>query len=285
MPANQRQSKSQAPSRTATSPNSKAPAKYTNKDGSKFITVPSDINNSAMAQTSVKPNGHLPAPPADTNGVPTVNRKKQKRREKQAAKLAAEAPVNSIPPSHNATSAQTSRPVQNHSYGNNGFDAAEGEQDYLSEDDGAYSGSYGHNDSPPNGYAYSSSHGKKSKKTKKGKGSDMQAYTNGHMNGLSHNHHHGHMHSTSLELPAIQPNMPRGKCFVQGRLQITGNLSLNLRRSWNIQRENLEYFNQRGAGTYKTILAVPRRGRPKVSRQSREGCSAQENERATETFL
>jgi hypothetical protein len=92
MPANQRQQTAQSPALSPTSPN-RFTAKYTNKDGSKFITVPK-LNSSdssepspAMAQTT-KTNGGMSHQPADTGLAPGINRKKAKRRQKQAAQAA-----------------------------------------------------------------------------------------------------------------------------------------------------------------------------------------------------
>ncbi|EGX96009.1 stress response protein nst1 [Cordyceps militaris CM01] len=85
-------------------------AKYTNKDGSKFITVPKGSDSSSQPATPTLPatNDHYlasqPHPGAsaaaahdhdDASAVgPSVNRKKQKRRQKAAAKAAAENVVN-----------------------------------------------------------------------------------------------------------------------------------------------------------------------------------------------
>lgn len=226
MPAKQRhQPKLQPPSHVPSTPAAKPTAKYTNKDGSKFITVPksADLPPTTMAQTTTKPNGQVPSDPPVTNGeAPAVNRKKQKRREKLAAKLAAE---------HGTNGAQSSRhtePLRTGSYENgveqngqydepNDFETGEGEQDFDSED-GAYSGSYGRNDSPTNGYTanpypanpYTPNPGKKSKKKKKNKGgqADQTDYTHRHVNGHSHGHLNSH---AALNLPPVQPNMPRGE--------------------------------------------------------------------------
>lgn len=86
MPANRRQQTAQSPA----SPTTQSTAKYINKDGSKFITVPkvhssgdSSETSPAMAQPQTKSNGQIPLPAQDTNGTTAVvNRKKQKRREK-----------------------------------------------------------------------------------------------------------------------------------------------------------------------------------------------------------
>lgn len=77
------------------SPTSKNTAKYTNKDGSKFITVPKMSTPVDSAQpsptTASSPGIKTAAPPAPADEpAQTVNRKKQKRRAKAAAKAAAE---------------------------------------------------------------------------------------------------------------------------------------------------------------------------------------------------
>ncbi|KAF6828279.1 stress response protein NST1 [Colletotrichum musicola] len=91
MPAKHRQPAPQPPA----SPNTKATARYTNKDGSKIITVPKGPPSTETSLPST-PTSSAKAPSVQTaapNGVdpaaPPVNRKKQKRREKAAAKAAA----------------------------------------------------------------------------------------------------------------------------------------------------------------------------------------------------
>lgn len=68
-------------------------AKYTNKDGSKFITVPkSTPSDSSQPSTPTIPSNSVnlpPNPPSLHAPLPTVNRKKQKRRQKALAKAAA----------------------------------------------------------------------------------------------------------------------------------------------------------------------------------------------------
>jgi len=232
MPANQRQqtAKSKAPAQVPTSPTSKATAKYTNKDGSKFITVPKPLETTptAMAQTTTKPNGQTPT---DVNGsAPAVNRKKQKRREKQAAKLAAEG----ITPNQ----AQTAKQIQElearfREHGldepyeeNSQFDPADGDQgiEYYSDEEGGYSGSYGR-DSPPNGYTQPA--GKKSKKKKNNKAkktqlpdtpNNAQQRTNGTLQPHIHNH-------APLSLPPLGTNMPRGTFCVMFKDGMYNNIS------------------------------------------------------------
>ncbi|KAK4151784.1 salt tolerance down-regulator-domain-containing protein [Chaetomidium leptoderma] len=77
------------------SPTSKGTAKYTNKDGSKFITVPKMNTPIDSAQpsptTASSPTAKTAAHPAPgAEPAQPVNRKKQKRRAKAAAKAAAE---------------------------------------------------------------------------------------------------------------------------------------------------------------------------------------------------
>ncbi|KAH8594270.1 hypothetical protein B0O99DRAFT_182256 [Bisporella sp. PMI_857] len=167
MPANQRQqtAKSQVPTQPTTSPASRATAKYTNKDGSKFITVPKplDATLAAMAQPGARSNDQAPLTPTGTNGTaPTVNRKKQKRRQKQAAKLAAEG-LAAVRTSSSHQNPDAHSRSQEHGYEESNeehgqFDPAEGEAEYSDEEG---SGSYGPT-SPINGYV--EPRGKKSKK-------------------------------------------------------------------------------------------------------------------------
>ncbi|KAI1105199.1 hypothetical protein F4804DRAFT_331593 [Jackrogersella minutella] len=96
MPAknNNRQPAAQAPA----SSTPKATAKYTNKDGTKYISVPKSSTSTPPAQpsptTTSSSRGGAPssAPPPIVDVAPAqpVNRKKQKRRAKAAAKAAAE---------------------------------------------------------------------------------------------------------------------------------------------------------------------------------------------------
>ncbi|KAL2018502.1 hypothetical protein VTK56DRAFT_787 [Thermocarpiscus australiensis] len=85
-----------APASTAAplSPTSKGTAKYTNKDGSKFITVPKMSTPADSTQPSPtvasSPSAEGAAHPPGPALAQPVNRKKQKRRAKAAAKAAAE---------------------------------------------------------------------------------------------------------------------------------------------------------------------------------------------------
>lgn len=92
-------------------------AKYRNRDGSKFITLPDSTSAPSSAQTSptlsAPSNANLqaapPAPATAHDPAPSVNRKKQKRREKAAAKAAAMAAVNGA---SNPTSSAGHDPTQ-----------------------------------------------------------------------------------------------------------------------------------------------------------------------------
>lgn len=92
MPASKQKPAAPAP------PSPRNTAKYTNKDGSKFITVPkgtaSDSSPPSTPTTSAKANDLAAAPLTLDASAPTVNRKKQKRRQKAAAKAAAEMAAN-----------------------------------------------------------------------------------------------------------------------------------------------------------------------------------------------
>ncbi|KAF4628761.1 hypothetical protein G7Y89_g9387 [Cudoniella acicularis] len=297
MPANQRQQTSQSPA----SPTSKATSKYTNKDGSKFITVPkaSTISDSsetspAMAQPTTKPNGHTPTSPTDTNGAPTVNRKKQKRRQKQAAKLAAEQPLKT-----QTNGAQNPADVkkqmqdlearfQNHgldeSYGENGqFDPAEGDQYYSDEDGDGYSGSYGNDGSSANGYPIPASNpGKKSKKKKKTKaappGNPNHNHT--HMHAHTHSHSHSHTHTRAhthgapnglshshVPLPPLAPTtMPRGPGISKEKIWNTSSQE---------ERERIkEFWLSLGEDERKSLVKVEKDAvLKKMKEQQKHSCS------------
>ncbi|CAK7199172.1 Stress response protein nst1 [Sporothrix eucalyptigena] len=106
-----------------TSPSSKGTAKYTNKDGSKFITVPK-VASPVMAGSPAPPFSPTRPPAAENNmsapidndaaaAAPTGNRKKAKRRAKAAARVKAEE-------ESNAAAATATPPVAPHRQGQNG---------------------------------------------------------------------------------------------------------------------------------------------------------------------
>jgi len=138
-----------------------------------------------MAQTTTKTNGQAPHPsPANPSNVPTVNRKKQKRRQKQAEKLAAEAAgrpddTNGAqnPGQNNRPSpTSNSQPRTDADYRReHAYDSATGERIYYSDDDvDTYSGSYEHSASPPNGYAVPATNSPSKSGKRKGKGKSAQ---------------------------------------------------------------------------------------------------------------
>ncbi|KAI0838864.1 hypothetical protein F5Y06DRAFT_34028 [Hypoxylon sp. FL0890] len=122
MPAknNNRQPAAQAPASSAP----KATAKYTNKDGTKYISVPKSSASTPPAQpspttTSSSRGGAPTNPQAATDLTPAqpVNRKKQKRRAKAAAKAAAEqaeAAANGLPSPASTSSAPLPAATESH---------------------------------------------------------------------------------------------------------------------------------------------------------------------------
>lgn len=229
-----------------------------------------------MAQITTKPNGQMPAPTANTNGAaPTVNRKKQKRRQKQAAKLAAEQPAN--PQLNGAQSTgDVKRQMQelearfrehglDEHYEENGqFDPAEGDPYYSDEEGDGYSGSYGHDGSPTNGYAMPTSNpaGKKSKKKKKSKRSQSENSDPVHRgtNGLSHNH-------VSLPLPPLaSTNMPRGPGISKEKIWNTSSQE---------ERERIkEFWLSLGEDERKSLVKVEKDAvLKKMKEQQKHSCS------------
>ncbi|CZS91142.1 related to Stress response protein nst1 [Rhynchosporium graminicola] len=279
MPANQRQKTAQYPP----SPTSKTSSKYTNKDGSKFITVPKVFNISessetspAMAQATTKTNAQMPtSPPATDGSAPAVNRKKQKRRQKQAAKLAAEQPT--APLMNGARSQATlkgqmqdleerfrDQALNEEDYEDNGqFDPAEGDPYYSDEDGDAYSASYSQNGSATNEYSRAPSNpsGKRVKKKKKSKG--LQSEPPGHMhhgmNGLSHNH-------VSLPLPPLATNMPRGPGISKEKIWNTSSQE---------ERERIkEFWLSLGEDERKSLVKVEKDAvLKKMKEQQKHSCS------------
>lgn len=235
-----------------------------------------------MAQTTTKPNGQLPATPAATNGAaPTVNRKKQKRREKQAAKLAAEqpakAPTNGAQPLANVQRQMQELEARFREHGldeqydeNGQFDPAEGEPYYSDEEQDGYSGSYGQNGSPTNGYAMPSSNpsGKKSKKKKKSKGAQSEASSHIHTNGHSHGHGHSHNHNhVSLPLPPLaSTNMPRGPGISKEKIWNTSSQE---------ERERIkEFWLSLGEDERKSLVKVEKDAvLKKMKEQQKHSCS------------
>ncbi|KAK1965508.1 hypothetical protein LY78DRAFT_658227 [Colletotrichum sublineola] len=159
MPANHRQPASQTPA----SPNTKATARYTNKDGSKIITVPKGPPSTEPSQPSTPtlsarpPSVQTTATNGADSSAPTVNRKKQKRRAKAAAKAAAEQAVGQNPNGRSspAPGASASKPQP-----------AQDDDDQHSSDDDAEDHHSADGHRGVNGVASAKS-SKKSKKKKK----------------------------------------------------------------------------------------------------------------------
>ncbi|KAK3318244.1 salt tolerance down-regulator-domain-containing protein [Apodospora peruviana] len=181
------------------SPTAKGTAKYTNKDGSKFITVPkvtTPVGSSQPSPTTMPPASakSVPqeAPEAGAQG-PTqpVNRKKQKRRAKAAAKAAAGQGQSSDHPN-----GLPSPPASHEQH------SAEADADYSGDEEDQYAkGSSRHAPSHENGFAGGTPKSKKAKKKKKknGAGSNADEPPESHHDHHQHNHddHHHHHHAHS----------------------------------------------------------------------------------------
>lgn len=149
---------------TNTPASPRSTAKYTNKDGSKFITVPKAAGGQ-LATTTSDPSATSPLttpassnPSADANfdtePAPAVNRKKQKRRQKAAAKAAAEAANGHPTPTSRATRTE-------HGTADDDAGESDNDDDHDEGDDGTESALNGHSS------YQASSKGKKNKKKKK----------------------------------------------------------------------------------------------------------------------
>ncbi|KAL8376990.1 hypothetical protein RB595_007901 [Gaeumannomyces hyphopodioides] len=162
------------------SPTTKGTAKYTNKDGSKFITVPKVASSAAdqLSPTAASMPSPSPAPapaPAADEAAPPVNRKKAKRRAKAAAKAAAEADltrsiVNGLP-SPAASGSRGSKP-------------SIPEPEY-SDDDHAH---YPNHQTHGNGHAPPLASKSRKKKGKKGDGSVASAMSSSRHPASAHSH-------------------------------------------------------------------------------------------------
>uniref|UniRef100_A0A8H7TIV0 Stress response protein NST1 n=1 Tax=Bionectria ochroleuca TaxID=29856 RepID=A0A8H7TIV0_BIOOC len=133
-------------------------SKYTNKDGSKFITVPKGAaaeSSQPSTPTSNKPSESLPESTSHNSPMQTVNRKKQKRRQKAAAKAAAEQQI----VNGHANRSSQSRPSRPEPVDY---------EDVNSEDDEGYEYEAAHE--VTNGHSQQPLKSKKTKKKKKKKG-------------------------------------------------------------------------------------------------------------------
>lgn len=168
------------------SPTAKMTSKYTNKDGSKFITIPkanSSTTDSAQPSPSLDPSdGKTPAVQSDHAGpdspAPTINRKKQKRREKAAAKAAAEQALNKQAPPSPTDSAAPSHDRR----------SLDVEHDFSDAED-----EHDHQSARENGTATPAKSKKSKKKKKKAAGAgadDTHSYEDYH----DHHNHPDHVH-------------------------------------------------------------------------------------------
>lgn len=183
MRANPKQQPAQSPSIDAVT----TASKYTNKDGSKFITIPkfssstdSSETSPNMAQATAKANAEaINSSPADQATAPTVNKKKQKRRQKlaeQAAKIAAEASIRAggIDGLANVGDAQSR--LSPGYQGDQAFGNTTSDRVYYSDDEGdGYSGSYEHSVSPPHSLSPPPTNMTAKPGKRKGKGKSAQS--------------------------------------------------------------------------------------------------------------
>ena len=282
MPANQRPQ----PAQPSASPIPKASSKYANRDGSKTITIPKAITpthpsetSPAMAQTTTKPNGQMPIPPANTNGTAAqgVNRKKQKRREKEKAKLAAQQPPNMQTNGNHASSSSTrqmddlEQRFHNHglqeSYRQNGqFDSPDADPYDTDEADDGYSGSYGQNGSPTNGYAIPPP--ARTTKNSKGKKKARKIPENPPERHSSHPVHNG-LSSPHVPLPisSLAPtDMPRGPGISKEKIWNTSSQE---------ERERIkEFWLSLGEDERKSLVKVEKDAvLKKMKEQQKHSCS------------
>lgn len=229
-----------------------------------------------MAQTTTKSNGQLPTPSANINGVPpTVNRKKQKRRAKQAARAAAEqaqgSQTNGGPSPGDVKKQMQELEARFRETGldeqyddDEQLDPAEDNAYYSDEEGDAYSGSYGHDGSSTNGYAMptTNSSSKKQKKKKKSKSSqsDNSNYAHHGPNGSSHNH-------VSLPIPLQSPpNMQRGPGISKEKIWNTSSQE---------ERERIkEFWLSLGEDERKSLVKVEKDAvLKKMKEQQKHSCS------------
>lgn len=199
-------------------PTAKATAKYTNKDGSKFITVPkgnvspvtSPPSPALPPPASVDGKGTTHSDPADPGsaGTTTVNRKKQKRREKAAAKAAAERALHSDSKGGIGSPAGSAAPSLDRRSLDVNYEYSEGEEEHYD---------HGHDphDHAPQTYGASAKSKKSKKKKKKSSGTaaegpyehhdhdgdddydndqDLDYEDPGHSHPQDHHVHHQHGH-------------------------------------------------------------------------------------------
>ncbi|KAM0464988.1 hypothetical protein ACHAPV_001980 [Trichoderma viride] len=237
-------------------------AKYTNKDGSKFITVPkgspSDSSSRPSTPPFAKPNSVLPPP--DSAGLdmsaPTVNRKKQKRRQKAAAKAAAAQAVNGHPSP--ALSSDKPTPAD--------YDLVPSDED----DDICYLADELDPTSTTNGHAIDAKLGKKNKKKKKNNDAGVdteEALTSKyHHQQHDHHHHHHHRHLYHDDGPAPATQVPRGSGMSKDKIWSTSN---------HEERERIkEFWLGLGEDDRKSLVKVEKDAvLKKMKEQQKHTCS------------
>lgn len=224
----------------------------------------------ATAQNSNHLNGKSLSAPI-TNGTPGVNRKKQKRREKEAAKRAAATQLSNLHVSNGTASSDVQRQMQElearfREHGleeqynlEQQFEPVE-EDTYYSEE--VYSGSFGVSSSPQTGYTMantnnSSKKSKKKKKSKSGqpKGSDKAQYARS-----MHNH-------IGLPIPHIgHTNLPQRQGISKEKIWNTSSQE---------ERERIkEFWLSLGEDERKSLVKVEKDAvLKKMKEQQKHSCS------------
>ncbi|KAL7944230.1 hypothetical protein V8C42DRAFT_326208 [Trichoderma barbatum] len=232
-------------------------AKYTNKDGSKFITVPkASPSDSSRPSTPTVAKSNSAPPPADSTGLdtsaPTVNRKKQKRRQKAAAKAAAAQAANGHPSP--ALSSDKPMPVD--------YELVASDED---EDDPYDLVDDAEPRSTANGHTIDPKANKKNKKKKKKNGADYHAEE---MESEQHHHsnHHHHHHRYHGDVSAPAPPAPRGSGMSRDKIWSTSN---------HEERERIkEFWLGLGEDDRKSLVKVEKDAvLKKMKEQQKHTCS------------
>ncbi|KAF4965090.1 hypothetical protein FZEAL_10803, partial [Fusarium zealandicum] len=239
MPANNQKPASQTPA----SPRSTA--KYTNKDGSKFITVPKGTpSESSLPSTPTTTRAF--APPLDmdpdNDTAPAVNRKKQKRRQKAAAKAAAQLAANG-----HADAASGSGSVAGSTLGRGPADHDEVESD----DEHEYVLASELSGPTTNGHPSFDPKSKKNRKKKKKVDADSHDLASAMAGSLN---------------PDLQPNEPRGPGMSRDKIWSTSNQE---------ERERIkEFWLGLGEDERKSLVKVEKDAvLKKMKEQQKHTCS------------
>ncbi|KAM0257323.1 hypothetical protein ACHAQJ_004410 [Trichoderma viride] len=235
-------------------------AKYTNKDGSKFITVPkgspSDSSSRPSTPTIAKSNNALP--PLDSAGLdtsaPAVNRKKQKRRQKAAAKAAAAQAVNGHPSP--ALSSDKQMPGE--------YELVASDED----DDALYLADDVEPISMANGHTIDTKSNQKGKKKKKNSdaGVDAEEILPSQQHHHHHHHHHHHPHLYHEDGPVPTASAPRGSGMSRDKIWSTSN---------HEERERIkEFWLGLGEDDRKSLVKVEKDAvLKKMKEQQKHTCS------------